>query len=741
MIERIESIRDFGIFRDLSWDNNLSGFGKLNLIYGWNYSGKTTLSRIFSAIEQRKMPDDYSQGDFAIKMADGRRLSSAGLTAGPVVRVFNTDYVAVTFRTEYSAPAVFILGRENAATRARIDQLNDRLDRIKAIAIACTSERKVVSDGIDSAATDKARDMRHLLGDPNFDRLKLNQRIAEIASNPAAYELDDETVQARIWTLKSGDQFGTLASVSYRLADVEAMIDEVNALLRQSATNRAIERLKRNPEIESWVRKGITLHKDKPICEFCGGKLTDQRAAELGGHFSEEYENLVRTLETAIGRLQGYDYMPRVDDEMRVLPELRSRFKDSKAALTDWAEWAAGLRDDLVESLRKKQTSIESKETWSGDQSRAGEGREILEELDRAINGHNQAVSELEKDRSGTMTSLEQHYAAAHFKDSNLAQKEATIKQLGKRIEKSSDIEKNIVSRIRSIEETTRKSSIGAARLNDLVKYLLAGSEIEVESIGNSEFRFRRGGSVATNLSEGERTALTFAYFLTSLDAEGESLSDTIVFVDDPVSSLDLNHIYALYALLVERLQKAGQVFVSTHNSELFNLLKGRWLGKAGGNREDTRAYHVWRSVNDAGESVAELRDLPVLLRKYKSEYEFIFCQLHRFSASTDPSLHEAYTTPNLLRKLLEAYLGFRKPSVPSWSKKLNLLLDSPDACREVQQFADDASHLQCLGRSLQHAAFILNARRCVCLVLDALKEKDPDHYESLCEIASGATS
>ena len=79
--------------------------------------------------------------------------------------------------------------------------------------------------------------------------------------------------------------------------------------------------------------------------------------------------------------------------------------------------------------------------------------------------------------------------------------------------------------------------------------------------------------------------------------------------------------------------------------------------------------------------------------------------------------------------------------SVASWSKKLDLLLHSADERREIRQFANDASHLQSLGRSLQHAAYILNARRCVCLVLDALKEKDPDHYESLCEIASGATS
>jgi wobble nucleotide-excising tRNase len=741
MIEWIESIRDFGILRDFSWDSNLPSFGKLNLIYGWNYSGKTTLSRIFQAIEQRKLPDDYNQGSFTIKLADGGRPSSSNLQAGPAVRVFNRDYVSANFRTEYSAPAVFILGQENAASRAQIEKLSRRLARVKTIATSYSSQHQAILEEINSTATDKARDVRHLLGDPNFDRTRLNQRIAEIKTDPAAYTLSEDVVQSRIWTLRSGDQYGSLATISEGLPEMATAVEGVNELLQQTASNLAIERLRQNPRIESWVREGMGLHKDAAVCEFCGGPLGDKRLRVLLGHFSDEHEKLVGTLNDAIQNLRGYEFLPRIHDEMRILPELRSKFAAAKEALTEWAGWATDLRDGLVRSLRLKQTSIESKQTWSGDKSRVGKGRENLAELNRIIKEHNQVVSELEKARSGTKTSLEQHYAAVHFKDSDLTRKKATIKQLGKRTEQSSTIQERIASQIRSIEEETQKSSIGAARLNELVKYLLADSDLEVESIGDSEFQFRRGGHVAANLSEGEKTALTFAYFLTSLEAEGESLSDTIVFVDDPVSSLDLNHIYALHALLVERLEPARQLFVSTHNAELFNLLKGRWLGKNGGNREDTRAYHIWRTVNDAGEAIAELFDLPVLLRKYKSEYEFVFCQLRDFSVSTTPSLHEAYTVPNLLRKFLEAYLGFRKPSVLSWSRKLYLLLDSPDACREVQQFADDASHLQSLGRSLQHPAFILNARRCVCLVLDALKDKDPGHYESLCEIASGVGS
>jgi wobble nucleotide-excising tRNase len=261
--------------------------------------------------------------------------------------------------------------------------------------------------------------------------------------------------------------------------------------------------------------------------------------------------------------------------------------------------------------------------------------------------------------------------------------------------------------------------------------------------VGDDQFQFHRDGVVATHLSDGEKTAVTFAYFITSLEAKGATLSDTIVFVDDPVSSLDSNHIYAVYALICERLENSWQLFVSTHNSELFNLLKARWLNerKGGSNKADTRAYYVWRSVSSAGEPFADLRDLPALLRKFKSEYEFIFSQLQVFSTASKPSLHDAFTAPNLLRKFLEAYLGFRKPSIRSWSEKLDLLLDSPEQRLEIQKFADDASHLQSLDRSLQHPDFVSNAQRCVKMVLDALERRDRDHYESLCEVIKEASA
>ncbi|GAF24977.1 hypothetical protein MTY_0305 [Moorella thermoacetica Y72] len=741
MIKRVEFITQFGIFRDFRWHDNLPEFAKLNLIYGWNYSGKTTLSRIFQALEHKKLSTEYSAAHFQLLTEDGSQMSSTDLSASPAVRVFNRDYVEANFSGDYSAPSIFIVGEENIALRKRLEQLTKRRARVERIARDFSEKQKAITNELDKLGTDKARDIRHLLGDPRFERPKLNQRIEEVRHNPAIYIMADDDVSARLSTLKSGDQFSSVLPVSGTLPDFVLLTGEVNELLNQTASQWAIERLKQNREVESWVRQGLLLHKDASTCEFCGGALTTARLEELRGHFSEEYENLVKEIEDKIRHINTVSLNPVVPDEMRILPEFRQSFSQITSQLYDWIQWATALRDQLTDALKQKQVAIERQRKWEGDLGRAAQGQQLIETLNQIIEQHNRAISTIDKAKEEAKTALERHYAARHFQESGIAQKEADIHWISGRLERTKEILRRIESQIQKIEQRIKESSVGATKLNCLLRYLLPGNNIEAVSVGDDQFQFHRDGSIATHLSDGEKTAVTFAYFLTSLEAKGATLSDMIVFVDDPVSSLDSNHIYAVYALLAERLENSRQLFVSTHNSELFNLLKSKWLdeSKGGRNKKDTRAYHVWRSVSPIGTPQAELLDLPPLLRQFKSEYEFIFSQLYNFAKTTAPSLHEAFTAPNLLRKFLEAYLGFRKPSVRSWSKKLELLLDSPNQRREIQKFADDASHLQALGRSLQHPDFVPNAQRCVKMVLDALERKDRDHYESLCEVIKEA--
>ena len=43
-------IKKFGLYKEFRWLANLPEMSRVNIIYGRNYSGKTTLSRIFDGI-------------------------------------------------------------------------------------------------------------------------------------------------------------------------------------------------------------------------------------------------------------------------------------------------------------------------------------------------------------------------------------------------------------------------------------------------------------------------------------------------------------------------------------------------------------------------------------------------------------------------------------------------------------------------------------------------------------------
>ena len=78
---------------------------------------------------------------------------------------------------------------------------------------------------------------------------------------------------------------------------------------------------------------------------------------------------------------------------------------------------------------------------------------------------------------------------------------------------------------------------------------------------------YRGENELATNLSEGEKTAISFAHFYTKiLNAINKNTAkDEILFIDDPISSLDKNHIYSISILIKEVIDKFNQTFITTH--------------------------------------------------------------------------------------------------------------------------------------------------------------------------------
>lgn len=97
MIKKISSIKNFAVFRNFDWYSSIQSstieFDKLNIIYGRNYSGKTTLSRIFRCFELGHINEKYADAEFELDCDEGS-MSCKNLSAHSYqIRVFNKDFI------------------------------------------------------------------------------------------------------------------------------------------------------------------------------------------------------------------------------------------------------------------------------------------------------------------------------------------------------------------------------------------------------------------------------------------------------------------------------------------------------------------------------------------------------------------------------------------------------------------------------------------------------------------------
>ncbi|MDP9229878.1 MAG: AAA family ATPase [Bacteroidota bacterium] len=87
MFLKVNKIKDFGVFRNFSWHVAIPEFKQFNLIYGWNYSGKTTFSRMFRCLELSALHENYLAATFELEDELGNKYDHA-FAAPPIIRVF-----------------------------------------------------------------------------------------------------------------------------------------------------------------------------------------------------------------------------------------------------------------------------------------------------------------------------------------------------------------------------------------------------------------------------------------------------------------------------------------------------------------------------------------------------------------------------------------------------------------------------------------------------------------------------
>lgn len=371
--------------------------------------------------------------------------------------------------------------------------------------------------------------------------------------------------------------------------------------------------------------------------------------------------------------------------------------------------------------------------------------KDAVSAVNLVIKQNNELAANFTKAKADALRSARYHYVQQYVDDQAATGLEQQKARLANRLNRLKDYAARLRPEISNLQAQISQAQQGREKINERLVSMLGGEAIQIQVVkdGAGQDRFqliRKTGAVAKNLSDGERTAVAFSYFLTKLqEIKPAEFKETIVYIDDPISSLDANHIFqvtaAIRALFFEQRDKNSpwqttcqQLFISTHNFEFFNLLREI---KPATSKAGARLYLIRRIA----EKSSILEDMPASLARYQSEYHFLFEVIHRFHKAPDKTIHEVLMLlPNAMRRFVELYTYSRLPG-PKDSEQVDEraeVLFGVERAKRILKIFHYFSHGNTLDRLAGNNELIFDLEHAVKDLIDAITEADKPHMDAL---------
>jgi wobble nucleotide-excising tRNase len=685
-IKNIKKLKLFGIFQDHS-SSGAKDFGRYNLFYGWNGSGKSTLSDVFRCIEGKRPSAKFPTSEFTIEVDAGATITQANVAESDLnIYTFNHDFVDENISWNSVVKSILLVDKTKIEEREKLEDLKKMQKTDYEAHSKETEELKKLDSAISKFGTDSARYMKTSLQSIdttdryylNYDKRKFETFITENleATKSDAPLLDDQKI-VELTNAAKPDQkslivFNQQAINQETFTKAKERLDD---LLKTSVVSNTIQRLVEHVDIKTWVETGLDLHKRHSAnkCEFCGNTITEERTKQLEAHFNDDYKAFQDRLVKADGWLAGqYIQPPMLPATSDFYDEFRTEYTKACTALEkaisilneEIAAWHTALKKKTANPLETG-LSIES----ISESSIVG-FNDAMVAISSAIGKHNHKSGNFKEETDKAKKQLELHYATTEVKAFGYHEKKKAVID---RASANGTLKTVIADRdaeIRTLEDSLSNESLGADQFNESLHKFLGRSELKLRfNTDKKGYEIVRNNTdiVDGKLSEGEKTAIAFVYFITKLKENDNKMEDTIVVVDDPVSSFDSNHLFHAYSFLRSNCDKVKQLFVLTHNFTYFKLIRDWFEGvnrsrrrKAPPKEPNANFYTIEASTTIPRHST--FKDADASLVSYNSEYHYIFSRLHKYKDNPTLSRDDAFLTANLARKLLESFFSFKFP-------------------------------------------------------------------------------
>ena len=439
-----------------------------------------------------------------------------------------------------------------------------------------------------------------------------------------------------------------------------------------------------------------------------------------------------------------------------IYPDLKNKYKEVSMDINKWIKEINTWVDEVVRGLEEKEDNPFTKvaeprdpnNIWASCKNAHSKLKELIDEHDNRVANHERRVSSARK-------KIELHLIAKDIKEKGYKK---NIEDLKEAERKEKDVRKEMEQKecdINKLEKRTSNISKAINEINKHLKEFFEGEEIKVElNDGKKGYTISRAGQRAKNLSESEKTAIAFSYFIVKVGERDFNKSQGIIFIDDPISSFDSNFIYHCFSMMKNHFNEVSQLFISTHNFQFFSLVKEWFINKENSTKREYAKlksenknrkanlcafFMIKNSIGPDGRK-AEIVELDKTLKKYKSEYNFLFAKLKEFSKKEEPQYEDFYILGNMARRFFDMFADFKIPNTGDSKSKMEELTKTINGPNEKISTVD-ASKVYKLLNEFSHNSDPTSAtghtdkgeiQIAIKVLLKIVKGSDPKHYKIL---------
>ncbi len=709
MISKISKIDKIGKFSSITQERDFKCGGKgqnCNIIFGFNGSGKTTLSNAISFFadnsfiseeEKKEIFDDIKNEDNSVVELSLQGNSNIKYPASSVhsknFYIFNSNFVATHVFNGIKGRLKKFSNIGGEIKNKEIDTINQQIETIEEEKKKLELENKKFDEKHEEITKEKSKGFGKTLTDKNkrlqaqdlsnvqLSNSTIEELEAKLSSLSAEYELskkqddlntDLEELRQLIFgtfslDIENVDENILSKNIQQLSKDVlEKKITEIQKLFSDEQHQQSVER---------WFKYGkdvlekVSEHEGKncPICDTDISSRLDLLLQDYQGYFDESYEKFISELKTKTDEVaSAISLLDQYEKNAEKLDKLFTKYEKLLSQLVFETFDFSIVKNDLTaleKALKAKNDNI---------QSVLSKPTDVSDNLTKL----NNALTKLQNLKTGILRVLESKKLNTHTIEGNIRQTYNEIIVLEfNNLDNTGALEKyrNNKKRISVIEESKNE---GLPFLKDKLREELKKLKAESKSIliylvkmgidhfdidineneedENIVIKYKNSTNdknrLKNCLSDGEKTALAFAYFLSKFENEintPEKVKDSVVVIDDPISSLDDNRLYSTAHLIWRNFEEVRQLIVLSHNFLFLKFFNSFYCGKA-------------NCLFLDGEKIT---DLPDELKNFETPYFYMLKTIIDFLDQNNQNVNynEAKRyLPNFIRRVLETFLSFK---------------------------------------------------------------------------------